>query len=509
MSPPTDVSGVRSSRDATIDAIVEALSLQVQAMLVERKAVERVLGCDADETVLDAAVRVAGDLANTEKQIDDVRDILKAKLGELTVDAATRAVVLAQQHAPLVKQVEQLVRLLKEQAEERDAYRVRVKDLEADVCKLPAERNEARRERDQVLAELNAVRRILSPLNDRETTIEAAKRMAERRDEARAAAGRMMKDLDDVRTVLEAKAGETTVDAARRVVAAAHSVVDAAREVERTAKVVSQTQEAISALEQKVNEKETAAILAALGARSGEKAIDAATRVVKERDDLRDAFQTVSHCQQMTARSFLGLAETLGVSPSDAASRVDSIIAREKEFRFAVAAYAQQDEELREILLAGPTERTLEAVRRMAKAYEDTRKESFRLRNDLENIRKMTKAANGETANAAVWRILGTDVALQRDQARMELEEVRRLLSPNGSWESTADATARVIKERIEAIRERDRALAALADTSSAVATRIREALGAKSDERTEDAAKRVVAERDQARDELALCMSL
>ena len=39
------------------------------------------------------------------------------------------------------------------------------------------------------------------------------------------------------------------------------------------------------------------------------------------------------------------------------------------------------------------------------------------------------------------------------------------------------------------------RALAALADTSSAVATRIREALGATSDERTEDAAKRVVLE--------------
>lgn len=667
MSPPTDVSGVRSSRDATIDAIVLALGLQIQAMLVERKAVERVLGCDADETVLDAATRVAGDLASAEKQIDDVRDVLKAKVGELTVDAATHAIVLAQNHATLVKQVEQLTRELDEArrrlkverehseasdrhlvethealggrtgvehvteaakrvAQERDAYRIRVKDMESNVCKLSAERDEAkalattlakerddaralcvavsaelfalpdepvlaaakrvaqdlrdevgearqaRRDRDQALAELNAVRRILPPMNDRETTVDAAKRVTERCDEARADAGRMMKELDDVRsvleakfnetavdaarraasvasaseglhraqdgllaaadatirtilgalagettndaakrvtedlvdaekqiddvrTVLEAKPGETIADAARRVVAAAHAVVDAAREVERAAKVVSQTQEAISALEQKANEKEATAVLAALGARAGEKAIDVAKRVAKERDDLRDAFQTVSHCQQATARSFLSLAETLGVSPSDAASRVNSIIAREEEFRLAVAAYAQQDEELREILLAGPTERTLDAVRRMAKAYEDARKESFRLRNDLENIRKMTKAFDGETANAAVWRILGTDVAHQRDRARKELEKVRLLLSPKGSWESTADATARVIKERIEAIRDRDRALAALADTSSAVATRVREALGATSDERTEDAAKRVVLE--------------
>lgn len=473
MSPPTDVSGFRSSRDATIDAIVLALGLRIQAMLVERKAVERVLGCDADETVLDAATRVAGDLASAEKQIDDVRDVLKAKVGELTVDAATHAIVLAQNHATLVKQVEQLTRELDEArrrlkverehseasdrhlvethealggrtgvehvteaakrvAQERDAYRIRVKDMESNVCKLSAERDErvhvpvrhlvaqeakalattlakerddaralcvavsaelfalpdepvlaaakrvaqdlrdevgearqARRDRDQALAELNAVRRILPPMNDRETTVDAAKRVTERCDEAHADAGRMMKELDDVRsvleakfnetavdaarraasvasaseglhraqdgllaaadatirtilgalagettndaakrvtedlvdaekqiddvrTVLEAKPGETIADAARRVVAAAHAVVDAAREVERAAKVVSQTQEAISALEQKANEKEATAVLAALGARAGEKAIDVAKRVVKERDELRD-----------------------------------------------------------------------------------------------------------------------------------------------------------------------------------------------------------------------------
>lgn len=444
------------------NAVLEALGLQIQAMLVERKAVERVLGCDADETVLDAAVRVAEDLANTEKQIDDVRDILKAKVGELTVDAATHAIVLAQNHATLVKQVEQMERMLKEKDKEnaefktcwhemgvilgcivqvlllppgngdaevrsweapggpelmleaarrvvkerdearrdlasareasaswqkerddarlrlknerehstvsdrhlvdthkalggrtgvehvteaakrvvaeRDAYRTRVKDLESNVCKLSAERDEAkalavtlakerddaralcvavaaeinalpdepvlaaakrvaqdlrdevdearqaRRDRDKALAELNAVRRILPPMNDRETTVDAAKRVAERRDEARADAGRMM---NDVLNVLKATFGETAVDAARRVVAA-HAVVDAAREAQRTARVVSQTQEAISDLEQKASERATAAILEALGARAGEKAIDVAKRVVKERDELRD-----------------------------------------------------------------------------------------------------------------------------------------------------------------------------------------------------------------------------
>lgn len=394
MSPPTDVSGVRSSRDATIDAIVEALGLQIQAMLVERKAVERVLGCDADETVLDAAVRVAEDLANTEKQIDDVRDILKAKVGELTVDAATHAIILAQNHATMVKQVEQLTRELDEarrrlKAErehseasdrhlvethhalggrsgvehvteaarrvvrERDAYLARVKDLESNVCKLSAERDEAKalavtlaKERDDARALCVAVAAELSALPD-EPVLAAAKRVAQ--------------DLRD------------EVDEARQ------ARRDRDKALARTARVVSQTQEAISDLEQKASERATAAILEALGARAGEKAIDVAKRVVKERDDLRDAFQA------------------------------------------------------------------------------------------------------------------------QRDQARKELEEVRLLLSPKGSWESTADATARVIKERIDAIRDRDRALAALADTSSVVATRIREVLGARSDERTEEAAKRVVMERDAA----------
>lgn len=452
------------------DAVMEALGLQIQALLAERKAVALALGCGVDETVLDAATRVVGDLANTEKQIDDVRDILKAKVGELTVDAATHAIVLAQNHATLVKQVEQLTRDLDEARRrltierehstasdrhlvdthealggrtgvehvteaakrvvaERDAYRIRVKDMESNVCKLSAERDEAKA---------------------------LATTLAKERDEARADTGRMIKDLDDVRSVLEARFNETTADAARRVVDAAHNVVDAAREVERTAKVLSQTQDAISDLEQKASERETAAILAALGARAGEKAVDVAKRVAKERDELRDALQTVSHCQQVTARSFLSLAETLGVSPSDAASRVNSIIAREEEFRLAVAAYAQQDEELREILLAGPTERTLEAARRVAKAYEEKRKESFLLQNDLENIRKTTKAFNGETAHAAVWRIC--HVALQNNKAREELEKVRIFLSLD-SWESAADATARIIKERIEAIRDRDRAI--------------------------------------------------
>lgn len=414
MSPPTDVSGVRSSRDATIDAIVLALGLQIQAMLAERKAVEHVLGCDADETVLDAATRVAGDLANAEKQIDDVRDVLKAKVGELTVDAATHAIILAQSHATMVKQVEQMERLVHEQAKtyqtcwhemgvtlgcmlmtalllpsrngdtefrswdvpggpelmleaarrvvkerdearrdlasaredwqavrnilkpvaagesvvgaadrvvrERDAYRIRVNDLESDVCKLSAERDEAkalgvtlakerddaralcvavaaelyalpdepvlaaakrvaqdlrdevgearkaRRDRDQALAELNAVRRILSPMNDHETTVEAAKRVVERRDEARSDAGRLRKELDDVRTALCAKSSATTVEAAKRVVMERDAAQASSRRFADVVRGVSAT----------------------LGAREDEDAVAAAKRVVKERHDLRD-----------------------------------------------------------------------------------------------------------------------------------------------------------------------------------------------------------------------------